>query len=72
MARTLHDRTAPCPTCKTKASVERSNAFRPFCSERCRDLDLASWLDGAFRIPGRPASPWEMPAGDQRVDDDDR
>jgi endogenous inhibitor of DNA gyrase (YacG/DUF329 family) len=24
--------------------------YRPFCSERCRSIDLGSWLDGAYRI----------------------
>jgi endogenous inhibitor of DNA gyrase (YacG/DUF329 family) len=28
-------------------------AHRPFCSERCRTLDLARWADGAYRIPDR-------------------
>ena len=28
--------------------------WRPFCSERCRNLDLARWVDGAYRIPGDP------------------
>jgi uncharacterized protein len=27
-------------------------AFRPFCSERCKLLDLAKWVDGDYRIPG--------------------
>ncbi len=26
-------------------------AFRPFCSERCKLLDLAKWVDGDYRIP---------------------
>ncbi|MEC8171844.1 MAG: DNA gyrase inhibitor YacG [Pseudomonadota bacterium] len=35
-----------CPQCD-KPTVER---FRPFCSKRCADLDLGSWLNGAYRI----------------------
>ncbi len=27
-------------------------AFRPFCSARCRDVDLARWLGGGYAIPG--------------------
>lgn len=64
-------RMAPCPTCKVPASVDRSNAFRPFCSERCRDLDLAGWLDGDYRIPGRPASAWELPLEGRQGEPDD-
>ena len=29
-------------------------AWRPFCSERCKLLDLARWVDGTYRIPGDP------------------
>jgi len=39
----------PCPIC-TKPAVER---FRPFCSKRCADLDLARWLKGDYAIAAR-------------------
>jgi len=29
--------------------------WRPFCSERCKMLDLAHWVDGSYRIPAEPA-----------------
>jgi endogenous inhibitor of DNA gyrase (YacG/DUF329 family) len=29
--------------------------WRPFCSERCRNLDLARWVDGSYRIAAEPA-----------------
>jgi len=32
------------------------NPFRPFCSERCKMLDLSSWISGEYRIPGSDAS----------------
>ena len=40
-----------CPTCQRvlPAAVEE-RPHRPFCSERCRSIDLGSWLDGAYRI----------------------
>lgn len=28
--------------------------FRPFCSQRCADVDLGRWLDGRYAIPGQP------------------
>jgi endogenous inhibitor of DNA gyrase (YacG/DUF329 family) len=28
--------------------------WRPFCSERCKMLDLARWADGSYRVPGEP------------------
>jgi endogenous inhibitor of DNA gyrase (YacG/DUF329 family) len=39
--------TRPCPICK-KPSVQ---AFHPFCSARCADIDLNRWLSGAYVIP---------------------
>ena len=41
----------PCPVCG-KPAME---AFKPFCSARCQDVDLHRWLKGAYAIPGRPA-----------------
>jgi endogenous inhibitor of DNA gyrase (YacG/DUF329 family) len=32
------------------------NPFRPFCSERCKLLDLGNWLSGAYSIPGTDTS----------------
>ncbi len=37
----------PCPICG-KPAIEAS---RPFCSERCRDVDLNRWLSDSYRIP---------------------
>jgi uncharacterized protein len=31
-----------------------ANPFRPFCSERCRLVDLGGWFEERFRIPGEP------------------
>lgn len=37
----------PCPICGAPAQ----EAFRPFCSRRCKTIDLNRWLDGAYRLP---------------------
>ena len=37
----------PCPECGRPSTRESY----PFCSERCRNLDLARWLNGAYAIP---------------------
>ncbi|MBV9456672.1 MAG: DNA gyrase inhibitor YacG [Bradyrhizobium sp.] len=37
-----------CPICGKPAS----EATRPFCSPRCRDVDLNRWLSGSYVIPG--------------------
>ena len=39
-----------CPTCR-KTSEWEGNPSRPFCSERCKLLDLGKWLQGDYRIP---------------------
>jgi endogenous inhibitor of DNA gyrase (YacG/DUF329 family) len=39
----------PCPTCRKPATA----AFRPFCSARCRDVDLNRWLTGSYIIPAK-------------------
>jgi endogenous inhibitor of DNA gyrase (YacG/DUF329 family) len=35
--------------------------WRPFCSERCKLLDLAGWADGKYRVPGAPVDTPEEP-----------
>ena len=42
--------TAKCPMCG-KVEKWEGNVFRPFCSERCRLLDLEGWLSERYRIP---------------------
>jgi len=37
----------PCPICGKPAT----EASRPFCSERCRDVDLNRWLSNSYSIP---------------------
>jgi uncharacterized protein len=39
---------APCVICGRPAT----DAYRPFCSKRCADLDLQRWLTGGYVIPG--------------------
>ena len=45
--------TKPCPECGKPASP----ATAPFCSPRCRDVDLNRWLSGKYVIPGRETDP---------------
>lgn len=42
-----------CPHCR-KPAPWVDNPFRPFCSERCRTLDLGNWSAEAYRIPQKP------------------
>lgn len=43
----------PCPICRTPTAWE-GNAFKPFCSERCRLRDLGAWSTESYRIPEKP------------------
>ena len=56
-----------CPICG-KPSVE---AFKPFCSKRCADVDLNRWLTGAYVIPARDDEPAEDDAGLIPIDNED-
>lgn len=40
-----------CPTCGGNSVYAASNAFRPFCSERCKNIDLGAWASENFRMP---------------------
>ncbi len=42
-----------CPVCKNITTWEE-NPFRPFCSERCKLIDLGAWASDEYRIPGKP------------------
>ncbi len=41
-----------CPRCGQPVTPR----YRPFCSERCSDLDLAGWLTGRYRLPTEEAA----------------
>jgi endogenous inhibitor of DNA gyrase (YacG/DUF329 family) len=51
-----------CPQCEAEITV-KDNPFRPFCSQRCKMIDLGNWLGERYRIPGAPA-------GDESSSDD--
>lgn len=40
-----------CPTCKKELEdVPDDYPHRPFCSARCKSIDLGNWLDGVYRF----------------------
>jgi endogenous inhibitor of DNA gyrase (YacG/DUF329 family) len=43
---------AKCPICGKPVQA----AFRPFCSDRCKQVDLNRWLSETYRVPDRPAT----------------
>ncbi|WP_110643591.1 DNA gyrase inhibitor YacG [Salinicola sp. CPA57] len=46
--------TVACPQCRKSVEWTSENPYRPFCSKRCKLLDLGAWADGSHRIAGEP------------------
>lgn len=42
-----------CPTCGAKVAWTEASKYRPFCSERCKQIDLGAWAEEKYVIPGR-------------------
>ncbi|HEY5580280.1 MAG TPA: DNA gyrase inhibitor YacG [Rhodoferax sp.] len=40
-----------CPSCGGESIYAVSNPFRPFCSERCKNIDFGAWASESFRVP---------------------
>jgi endogenous inhibitor of DNA gyrase (YacG/DUF329 family) len=55
----------PCPICKKEAPYQ-GNSSRPFCSERCRWIDLDNWLSERYRI----STPVEVESLDEAREND--
>lgn len=56
------DKTRPyrigsCPQCGVSVRLDESNPWRPFCSERCKLLDLGEWFGERFSIPSEDQTP---------------
>lgn len=48
-----------CPVCDKKVEWSEASPWRPFCSQRCRTIDLGDWLSEKHRVPGDEAPPGE-------------
>lgn len=46
-----------CPNCGKKDTWDPQNTCRPFCSERCKLIDLGEWASDIRKIPGDPVDP---------------
>jgi endogenous inhibitor of DNA gyrase (YacG/DUF329 family) len=55
---------APDPLCAECRSRPVDARYKPFCSARCKALDLARWADGGYRVPGAPVDPESIPGPD--------
>jgi uncharacterized protein len=62
-------RIVKCPTCGKSVKWTPGNEFRPFCSERCKLIDLGAWASEQHRIPGREEQD-EVLSGELQPSDD--
>lgn len=53
----------PCPTCGGDSVYGPENPFRPFCSERCKNIDLGAWASESYRVEVKP-DPDQVPDED--------
>lgn len=61
-----HKKSISCPQCGKKNTWLAENKFRPFCSERCKLIDLGAWADEKHRIAAEPAQ-----SSEQSIDNQD-
>ncbi|MGH8495314.1 MAG: DNA gyrase inhibitor YacG [Gammaproteobacteria bacterium] len=62
----LSSKAVNCPTCGRPVEWSEASPWRPFCSERCRLIDLGAWFSEERGIPG------EEPTPDSDEESDDR
>jgi uncharacterized protein len=52
----VRSRTYPCPQCGNPAALGAENHWRPFCSQRCKLIDLGEWASGSYAISAEEQS----------------
>ena len=61
--------TFKCPNCATKLVWSEALTFRPFCSERCKLIDLGAWASDGYVMQGNnPSTPSEQEAIEQAIE----
>lgn len=48
--------TVSCPCCRVESLWDARNKYRPFCSERCKLMDLGQWAAERYRVAGENLS----------------
>lgn len=59
-----------CPICKKKTTWEE-NPFRPFCSERCKLIDLGKWASEEYKVAGEKIEEKEEQTQDNKTKGED-
>jgi uncharacterized protein len=61
-----------CPTCGKLDTWQLTNTFRPFCSDRCKLIDLGEWANDSRKIPGNSIAPdLVLPIHNEQSDSND-
>lgn len=60
------ERSVPCPNCGQPSVYAPRNPFRPFCSARCKGMDLGAWASEEFRVPAE-TPPEDEAFGDPKL-----
>lgn len=58
-----------CPTCNNPVRWE-NNPYRPFCSERCKLVDLGRWVSEEYRVPGQQISTGDSEGSEEQGEND--
>jgi endogenous inhibitor of DNA gyrase (YacG/DUF329 family) len=64
----MSERKVRCPQCGGEAIYSPTNPYRPFCSERCRLIDLGDWASEKFRVPDESKN--DMTSSEEAPEDD--
>lgn len=54
----MSKKSVKCPTCEKKFDYY-SSEFRPFCSDKCKNVDLNMWFDEEYKVPSKEI-PYEL------------
>ncbi len=57
MAEERKKKVVSCPTCGKDVAWGEESPYRPFCSERCKLIDLGQWANEQYRIPEQETPP---------------
>jgi endogenous inhibitor of DNA gyrase (YacG/DUF329 family) len=58
-------KTVACPVCRAPVAWNPDSPWRPFCSERCKTIDLGDWASEQHVIAGRAGAADDSPARDE-------
>lgn len=67
--KTRESSTCPCPRCSEPVTWNADAKWKPFCSERCKLIDLGAWFAEEHSIPGEPVDPLDAPTGRSKDED---